>query len=206
MRLPAVAGHRRGISSVGRAPALQAGGQGFDSPILHRHRRVEAVFSGGVAERYCSSVLTSRRGDTRLGVRVPPPPHKAWRSWCSGNTAVCGTAIDGFNSLRSPQRPCSATDSARFPGPVVVGSNPARGAHRRHTLVAQRKERQFTKLRMGVQFSPGVRINDFAMAARVAQRKERRSPKPDWCGFESRRRHHQPCNAPGARMVGAARL
>jgi hypothetical protein len=112
----AVAGHPRGISSVGRVPALQAGGQGFDSPILHSHGRFEAVISGGVAERYCSSVLTSRCGNTRLGVRVPPPPHKAWRSWCSGNTVDCDSTIDGFNSLRSPQSPCSATDGAPVSG------------------------------------------------------------------------------------------
>ena len=34
-----------GIGSVGRAPALQAGGQGVDSPIFHSHNT-----SGGVAE------------------------------------------------------------------------------------------------------------------------------------------------------------
>jgi hypothetical protein len=27
---------KRGLSSIGRAPALQAGGQGFDSPRLHK--------------------------------------------------------------------------------------------------------------------------------------------------------------------------
>ena len=32
---PAGDDHIRGLSSVGRAPALQAGGQGFEPPSLH---------------------------------------------------------------------------------------------------------------------------------------------------------------------------
>jgi hypothetical protein len=105
----------RGICSVGRAPVLQAGGQGFDSPILH-----SLNMSGGVAERYCSSLLASRRftrgwGFESLRLRNGQQP-VPWRSWCNGNTVVCDSAIDGFNSLRSPKCPCSATDSAPVSG------------------------------------------------------------------------------------------
>jgi hypothetical protein len=44
--------------------------------------------------------------DTRLGVRIPPPPQRTnqvlpWWSWCNGNTVVCDSTIDGFDSLRS---------------------------------------------------------------------------------------------------------
>ena len=35
----------RGCSSVGRAPALQAGGQGFESLHLHQQRKAEWVKS-----------------------------------------------------------------------------------------------------------------------------------------------------------------
>ena len=34
----------RGHSSVGRAPALQAGGQGFDSPCLHHAHLMSTAF------------------------------------------------------------------------------------------------------------------------------------------------------------------
>ena len=33
----------RGISSAGRAPALHAGGQEFESPILHQLKQAEAT-------------------------------------------------------------------------------------------------------------------------------------------------------------------
>jgi hypothetical protein len=33
---PRTTHYMRGLSSIGRAPALQAGGQGFDSPRLHK--------------------------------------------------------------------------------------------------------------------------------------------------------------------------
>src|SRR6476661_7396780 len=39
-----------------------------------------------------------------------------WRSWCNGNTVVCDSTVDGFNSLRSPQCPCSAVDGAPVSG------------------------------------------------------------------------------------------
>ena len=38
----------RGLSSVGRAPALQAGGQGFDPPSLHEVD-FPLVFTGGIS-------------------------------------------------------------------------------------------------------------------------------------------------------------
>ena len=36
---------RRGISSAGRAPALHAGGQEFESPILHHLKQLEQLKS-----------------------------------------------------------------------------------------------------------------------------------------------------------------
>jgi hypothetical protein len=45
----------------------------------------------------------------------------------------------------------------RFPRPERAGSNPAKGSCRvSQTPVVQRIERQFTKLEVGVRFSPGV--------------------------------------------------
>ena len=38
--------HKWGCSSVGRAPALQAGGQGFESPHLHQHWASVSYFGG----------------------------------------------------------------------------------------------------------------------------------------------------------------
>jgi hypothetical protein len=75
----------------------------------------------------------------------------------------------------------------------------SRQGHSRNlsTSVAQRIERQFTKLWMGVRFSPGVPVDDAVRLARVAQRTERRSPKPDWRGFESRRGHRRTCTSAG---------
>jgi hypothetical protein len=102
---------------------------------------------------------------TRPGVRIPSPPQPpaalrgrprdvehglpcSWRSWCSDST------VDRFNSLRSPQRPCSApvsgTGGCRFESCQGRGATP-------YAPVAQRIERQSTKLRVGVRFSPGVR-------------------------------------------------
>lgn len=91
-----------------------------------------------------------------------------WRSWCNGNTVVCDSANDGFESLRSPQRPCSATDSAPVSGTGGCRFESCQGHFRHQTPVAQRKEFQSTKLRMGVRFSPGV------------LRRSTESPWPNW--------------------------
>src|SRR5882757_6535423 len=78
--------------------------------------------------------------DSRLGVRIPPPP----------------------------QSPCSTTDSAPVSGTGGCRFESCQGRRATcHTSVAQRIERQFTKLWMGVQFSPGVPIAP--RLARVAQ-------------------------------------
>ena len=53
-----------GCSSVGRAPALQAGGQEFDSPHLH-HVRTKYV------------KLSFRRDESNAHFLVLPYPHKA---------------------------------------------------------------------------------------------------------------------------------
>ena len=73
----------------------------------------------------------------------------------------------GFESLRLRKAPVAQRIAHRFPEPAVAGSSPARGAATCHTSVAQRIERQFTKLWMGVRFSPGVPIAP--RVARVAQ-------------------------------------
>ena len=59
IKLPKPAKHesvKRGCSSAGRAPALQAGGQEFDSPHLH-HRAKEAknLTTDVQSTRACSS-------------------------------------------------------------------------------------------------------------------------------------------------------
>jgi hypothetical protein len=203
-----------GISSVGRAPALQAGGQGFDSPILHSHN-----ISGGVAERYCSSLLASRRvtrgwGFESLRLRNGQQP-VPWRSWCSGNTVVCDSTIDGFNSLRSPKCPCSATDSAPVSGTGGCVFESCRGYSRNATSPCSSTERVpvyeaedgSSILSRGTQ----AKQKRLARAARVAQRTERRFPKPDGVGSNpavgtSRHGRSQDAPAPGARMVSAARL
>jgi hypothetical protein len=126
----------------------------------------------------------------RLSARRPTQP--AWRSWCSGNTAVCDAAVDGFESLRSPHAPVARRIAHRFPEPEVAGSNPAGGTRSTcQTSVAQRKERQLTKLRMGVRFSPGVRTDDTSPVPCGPRSSTERAPVSytGWCGFESRRGH-----------------
>ena len=145
-----------GISSAGRAPALQAGGQGFDSPILH-----SLNMSGGVAERYCSSLLASRRftrgwGFESLRLRIGQQPHP-WQLWCNGNTVDRGSAIDGSIPSSCPKALVAQWIAHRFPEQGVAGSSPAKGARAMpQTPVAQRIECQLTKLKVGVRFSPGV--------------------------------------------------
>jgi hypothetical protein len=155
-----------GISSVGRAPALQAGGQGFDPPILHSHS-----ISGGVAERYCSSVLTSRRatrgwGFESLRLRNGQPtvsqrgakdsPSDGGRSVAATRWTVTPQSMGSTPSGR-PNALVAQRITHRFPEPGIAGSNPAGGTRARpQAPVAQRIECQSTKLRMGVRFSPGV--------------------------------------------------
>ena len=50
-----------GCSSAGRAPALQAGGQGFDSPHLHQSERYRQPNKGGNEERAMTANDLSRR-------------------------------------------------------------------------------------------------------------------------------------------------
>ena len=59
-----------------------------------------------------------------------------------------------------PKAPVAQWIAHRFPEPAVAGSSPARGTRETcQTSVAQRIERQFTKLWMGVRFSPGVPVD-----------------------------------------------
>ena len=60
----------RGVSLVGRAPALQAGGQGFESPTLHMYGGV-AQLAEREAYTFCMHQISAR-----LGVRLPPPLYK----------------------------------------------------------------------------------------------------------------------------------
>ena len=116
----------------GSIPPRQTGR--WDCPILHSHNNM----SGGVAERYCSSLLASRRFTRGLGVRIPSPPRRGEqpvprRSWCNGNTLDCGSAIDGFSSRRSPQSPCSTMDSAPVSGTGGCRFESCRGHSRNAT-------------------------------------------------------------------------
>jgi hypothetical protein len=62
----------RGVSSAGRAPALQAGGQGFDPLTLHdevpQHRgSVEGFFFGILTNVGLDASLTDLRPSLKLG-------------------------------------------------------------------------------------------------------------------------------------------
>ena len=163
------------------------------------------MISGGVAERYCSSVLTSRRttrgwGFESLRLRnglVTDPftgtasPRDVQDSPSYGGRGVTATRWTvtpqsmGSTPSDRPNAFVAQRIALRFPGPGVAGSSPAKGTRATpQAPVAQRIECQSTKLRMGVRFSPGVprRENCLARSARVAQRTERRFPKPDCVG------------------------
>jgi hypothetical protein len=95
---------------------------------------------------------------TRLGVRVPPPPQRHPHGG-RGVTATQWSVTPQLMGSTPSDRPKALVAqwiAHRFPEPEVAGSNPAKGARQRHTPVAQRIERQFTKLEVGVRFSPGV--------------------------------------------------
>ena len=49
-----------GYSSVGRAPALQAGGQEFESPYLHHIARCETFFENCTVTTYQISEMEKR--------------------------------------------------------------------------------------------------------------------------------------------------
>ena len=175
----------------------------------------------------------------RLGVRIPPPPRRAaygpdygygvagrrtrqpvpWRSWCNGNTVDCDSTIDGFDSLRSPERPCSATDSAPVSGTGGCRFESCQGHSRNATSPCSSTDRVpvyeaedgSSILSRGTQLRTLVPAAQLRRSARVAQRTERRFPKPDCVGSNpaagtSRRGRLRDVPAPGARLVGAARL
>ena len=57
-----------GISSVGRAPALQAGGHEFDSRILHSHvRREEAIPAARARNHITSAGKPKKRAYSSAG-------------------------------------------------------------------------------------------------------------------------------------------
>ena len=144
--------------------------------ILHSHN-----MSGGVAERYCSSLLASRRftrgwGFESLRLRIGQQPHP-WQLWCNGNTVDRGSAIDGSIPSSCPKALVAQWIAHQFPEQGVAGSSPAKGAHATpQASAAQRIECQSTKLVMGVRFSPGVL--SFAISLRPAVMK-RRTPSGD---------------------------
>jgi hypothetical protein len=155
-----------------------------------------------------SSVGRERRSDTaEAGGSIPPRTTRrsmvSWRPWCSGNTAVCGTAVDGFNSLRSPQSPCSTMDSAPVSGTGGCRFESCQGHSGNLPNLCSSTDRApvyeavdgSSILSRGTSRLP---VDDAVRLARVAQRTERRSPKPDWCGFESRRGHRRMCTSAGS--------
>ena len=72
--------------------------------------------------------------------------------WTVTPESMGSTPSDRPNALVAQWR------AHRLPKPGVAGSSPAEGTGQvSDTSVAQRIERQFTKLEMGVRFSPGVR-------------------------------------------------
>jgi hypothetical protein len=130
----------RGISSVGRAPVLQAGGQGFDSPILH-----SLNMSGGVAERYCSSLLASRRftrgwGFESLRLRNGNSLSHGGRGVTATRWSVTPQSMGSTPSDR-PNALVAQRIAHRFPGPGVAGSNPADGTSRNATNPCSSTER-----------------------------------------------------------------
>jgi hypothetical protein len=74
---------RWGISSVGKSACLASRRQGFDSPILHSTwRRGRKVMQLGANEP---------PRDTRLGVRLPPPPRDC--SQCAAHSLHGGRGV-----------------------------------------------------------------------------------------------------------------
>src|SRR5690606_33660362 len=64
----------RGCSSVGRAPALQAGGQGFKSPQLHCiyvHRGTTPLVEGGAASQSGGCPRAACPAVSRSGEKLP---------------------------------------------------------------------------------------------------------------------------------------
>ncbi len=131
----------RGISSVGRAAALQAVGQGFESPMLHEGRHpkgggVCACYSGFEPVRACgcSSVSPvgsptparrerSERGGPRSGPRESPMLHEGRHPKGGGVCACCS----GFEPMR-----------ASGVGRAAVRANPRRGESRRMPHLGRR--------------------------------------------------------------------
>ena len=146
-----------GISSVGRAPALQAGGQGFDSPISplaqHIGRRGRTVLQLVASESAASHAVGGSNPSASATGNSPSHGGRgvAATRWSVTSQSMGSTPSDRPNALVAQRI------AHRFPGPGVAGSNPAEGTRATPpTPVAQRKERQSTKLRMGVRFSSGV--------------------------------------------------
>lgn len=121
-------------SSVGRTPASQAGGHGFESrPVHHRARR--ACANGELTELADGARLLSEYGaQVPSGVRIPDSPpfcacHAIWRG---GRADDCGGSENRL-SLRghegsNPSLSSRARGAAVAQGthnPWVAGSNPA---------------------------------------------------------------------------------
>lgn len=128
-------------SSVGRTPASQAGGHGFESrPVHHRARR--ACANGELTELADGARLLSEYGaQVPSGVRIPDSPpfcacHAIWRG---GRADDCGGSENRL-SLRghegsNPSLSSRARGAAVAQGthnPWVAGSNPAGPTNARH--------------------------------------------------------------------------
>ena len=81
----------RGVSSAGRAPALQAGGQGFDPLTLHRPRLLTKGYELVKFEIFRrESTATSRIFENRITAR--------WRE----SVSLRETSVDGIRRVVAP--------------------------------------------------------------------------------------------------------
>jgi len=106
--------HSWGRSSGGRAPALQAGCQGFDSPLLHVASRGTAALpwsSGrdhGAGEQPASSGAnpSARTGTTRrsTGCSSDLEERLVWDQEAAGSSPAIPTSRGGEPPARSPER------------------------------------------------------------------------------------------------------
>ena len=133
----AVRARTRGCSSIGRAPPLQGGGQGFDSPQLHNDPRWrptskrDAVFrrpqlqeaDHRVPARVAALAVLDRVGlarhDHQLSSRRTPASSRAHssgvdrsRSPLSSSTGTFGSSDAGFEPRRSDRPGQAALDEA----------------------------------------------------------------------------------------------
>ncbi len=126
-------------SSTGRAPALQAGGRGFDTLLGYGDRGVQVVHAG----------LWLRKAR----VRVPAATPRA--SWAAGRPAVCKTAVSGhawFKSRDAHHAPVAQWREHQLPELGVAGSNPAGGtwSHARVVRGSSAKRDTPVRIRLGL--------------------------------------------------------